>query len=105
MHTQVLGLDRFYLAEDYHQKYYLRNSSVLAREFSAMYPSPSALRDSTAAARVNGYLGGGGDAKDLLNEIESYGLTDAGRKALLGSVGLKDVANQPGGGCPLPKGE
>ena len=85
--TQIRRLERFFVAEDYHQKYYLRQDNVLTRDFRAMYPSDADFRESTAAARVNGWLGGVGDAKDLLGTVDSLGLSDAGRDRLLGLVG------------------
>ena len=45
---------RFHLAEDYHQKYYLRHDSVLMRELADYKPRD--LVDSTVAARLNGYV-------------------------------------------------
>ncbi len=66
---------RFYLAEDYHQKYYLRHDSLLFREFASY--SPQQLVDSTVAARLNGYVAGRGAPERLREEIETFGLSPA----------------------------
>lgn len=84
--TALLPATEFYRAEDYHQKYLLQRSLPLMQEFAAMYPDARAFTDSTAAARVNGYLGGHGTRAELQAEVESYGLTPAGREALLAAV-------------------
>ncbi len=65
---------RFYLAEDYHQKYYLRHDRVLAGELAAY--SPRELVDSTVAARLNGYVAGNGSPAQLRDELASFGLSD-----------------------------
>lgn len=51
---------RFYRAEAYHQKYRLRSRRDLMDEFRARFGTDQALVDSTAAARVNGWLDGYG---------------------------------------------
>lgn len=58
VYTEIVPLDEFYLAEYYHQKFRLKQSPVFANQFSTIYPDHADLVDSTAAARVNGYLGG-----------------------------------------------
>jgi hypothetical protein len=84
--TEVLPLNKFYLAEDYHQKHMLRNNSALSEEFEAKYPSVEQLISSTAVARVNGYLGGSGTCDQLQSEIDGFGLSESGRKRLLKEV-------------------
>ena len=77
--TAIEPLDRFYLAEDYHQKYYLQNVEELAMEIKAYYPDIMDLVESTVAARLNGIAGGYGDPALLEKELDFYGLSDRGR--------------------------
>ena len=58
--TTIETLDRFYLAEGYHQKYELRSTPVVADELEDIYGD--AFVDSTVAARLNGFVAGHGDA-------------------------------------------
>lgn len=80
--TEVISLNKFYIAEDYHQKYYLQARSELAEEIMAYYDQFSGFNDSTAAARLNGYIGGHGNIDRLNEEIESFGLSSRGKAAL-----------------------
>lgn len=66
---------RFHLAEDYHQKYYLRHDTVLARELASY--TPRELVDSTIAARLNGYVAGRGSLAQLRTELATFGLSPA----------------------------
>jgi len=69
---------RFYAAEDYHQKYYLRHDATLMREFADY--SPAELRESALAARLNGYVAGKGSRERLRDELGAFGLSlDAAR--------------------------
>lgn len=63
--TEIARIDRFWWAEDYHQKYYLRQDREIAGEFLAIYPSLEDFVDSTAVTRANAYVGGHGPADDL----------------------------------------
>jgi peptide-methionine (S)-S-oxide reductase len=80
--TPILAITEFTLAEDYHQKYYLRQNKVLSKELQAYYPDTKDFYASTAVARVNGYLGGFGSAANLQKEIDQLGLSADGKKLL-----------------------
>ena len=88
--TKILPLTAFYRAEDYHQKYRLRRERNLLREFERIYPAGGDLVDSTAAARVNGYLGGHGTSADLKTDLKRLGLSAEGSRYLLRIVDSKN---------------
>jgi len=83
--TEISALKKFYPAEDYHQKYVLRNSALMD-EFHAIYPNERDFMNSTATARVNSYLSGHGSRADLKAELPSLGLSEEAGKALLNRV-------------------
>lgn len=66
---------RFYLAEDYHQKYYLRHDRTLIAELADY--TPRELVESTVAARLNGYVAGRGTLAQLHDELPQLGLSAA----------------------------
>ena len=84
--TEIISLKNFYLAENYHQKYKLQQSSALRDRFMEIYPNFIDFINSTAVARVNGFLGGHGTCEQLKKEIDTYGLPDPLKKFLLDRV-------------------
>jgi peptide-methionine (S)-S-oxide reductase len=52
-------------------------------EFRSIYPTDEAFMNSTAAARVNGYLSGFGSAATLQEEIDRLGLFPEAQRRLL----------------------
>jgi methionine-S-sulfoxide reductase len=82
--TEIVPYTEFWLAENYHQKYRLRGAEDLMEEFRAMYPDPRDFVDSTAAARVNGYVGGNGTLEQFEEEVDELGLSPEGRERLEG---------------------
>lgn len=84
--TEIRPAGEFFLAEDYHQKYLLRSERDILREFTAIYPSERDFVNSTAAARVNGYLDGYGTPADLRAELPGFGLSPQADKRLTNIV-------------------
>ncbi len=81
--TDIVPLKAFYLAEDYHQKYYLRQVPEIMKDFKAFYPDPKDFVDSTAAARINGFMGGNGTYESLEAQLPGFGLSFEARQKLL----------------------
>jgi peptide-methionine (S)-S-oxide reductase len=97
--TRIETLKKFWPAEDYHQKFYLRKDRTLLAQFRGMFGDDEvALRDSTAAMRVNGYASLGGTQARLDGEVESFGLSEPVRAHLDSLVGETAV----GAACALP---
>lgn len=80
--TAIEPAGKFYPAEDYHQKYLLRRGDFLWQEFQAMYLDEQEIFDSTAAARINGYLGCNGTRDDLEVQFGQLGLSPRARQWL-----------------------
>ncbi|MDX5435681.1 MAG: peptide-methionine (S)-S-oxide reductase MsrA [Pontibacter sp.] len=83
IYTCLYPCQHFYLAEERHQKYKLQRQAVLMEEFQALYPNMQDFINSTAAARVKGYLYGYGSREKLLDQSEAFGLSPAACQELL----------------------
>jgi peptide-methionine (S)-S-oxide reductase len=71
VYTEIIPFSEFHLAEDYHQKYYLQQVPELMEELSVVYPNFADFIDSTAAARINGYLAGHVTFQKLQEQLDS----------------------------------
>lgn len=78
---------RFYLAEDYHQKYYLRHDSVLMAELAGY--TPLQFVESRVAARLNGYVAGKGTPSQLHEDLPRLGLSRVASEHLEKVVGQR----------------
>jgi peptide-methionine (S)-S-oxide reductase len=81
--TPVLPLEAYYHAEDYHQKYSLQRHHNLMSGFKGMYPEFRDIVDSTAAARLNGFAAGYGEATLFDEEKIDYGFALEDLKAVV----------------------
>jgi peptide-methionine (S)-S-oxide reductase len=100
VYTVIRPFENFTLAEDYHQKYYLQGDRDLFGEMSKIYPEMQSLIGSTAAARINGYLGGNGSLLSLQQGITALGLSEWGRNKLL-QLGSTLLRVSGGNFCPV----
>jgi peptide-methionine (S)-S-oxide reductase len=91
--TEVLPLRSFTRAEDYHQKYMLKRDKALMEELSRIFPDHRDLVDSTAAARLNAYMGGYGSQTQFDREIDSLGLSPENRAKVANLVCGKGLSN------------
>jgi len=87
--TEILPGHTFRPAEQYHQKYRLQHQRELNSEYRAIYPAFVDYLDSTAVARVNGYVGGEGREDQLEAELPLLGLSEEGQRRLRRSVRLR----------------
>ncbi|XP_071495931.1 peptide methionine sulfoxide reductase-like [Diadema antillarum] len=71
--TVIKPAETFYDAEDYHQKYMLRQHRSL---FQGLVLKPNEEVWSHAASRLNGYMAGYGRLKDFEAEAANFGLSE-----------------------------
>lgn len=97
VYTLIRPFTDFTEAEDYHQKYSLKNNPIFMRELKQFYSDEKSLTGSTAAARINGYLAGNGTLEELQKEVDTFGLSAEGKKRLLSMVKSEETAaGEPG---------
>lgn len=80
--TEIRPAGPFYLAEGYHQKYYLRRVNAVMADLEQRYPTVQQLIDSNVTARLNGYVGGYGTASGLEQDIPVFDLSPASQERM-----------------------
>ncbi len=84
--TELVPFRGFTRAEDYHQKFRLQQLPSLAAEVLHLFPLFDAFVDSTAVARINGYVSGYGTLRQLDTEIAKLGLSPSAQALLRSRV-------------------
>ncbi len=100
--TEITEATPFYKAEDYHQKYYLRKRPEILQELLSAYPEKDSFVASTAAARINGYLGCNGEKDEIEEALPQLGLS-AEMQARLVKYVSTNCGRLAGLTCPAPK--
>jgi peptide-methionine (S)-S-oxide reductase len=93
VHTSIEPLVRFWIAEDYHQKFRLRGHSRVADELRALMPDERAFIDSTSAARLNAWVDGWGGAAQVERELPLTGLSRSAQDEVLAFAGRREHAD------------
>ncbi|MCT4633059.1 MAG: peptide-methionine (S)-S-oxide reductase [Firmicutes bacterium] len=57
-HVEIKAMGEYYRAEDYHQKFYLKNAELVRIELRKRYESDLELEKSIDAVKINSLLGG-----------------------------------------------
>ena len=99
--TAIEPVDTFTVAEDYHQKHYLRNARAFIDGLRGRYAVEAELLASTEATRLNGYLGCNGEPAELGAGIAALGLPEKVQQQLLDYLTLR-CQEFKGAGCTLP---
>jgi peptide-methionine (S)-S-oxide reductase len=72
--TEIRPFTEFYLAEDYHQKYWLQQAPDIMERLRVIYPDSADFVNSTAAARLNGFVGGNATLEELRASFDGLDL-------------------------------
>ncbi|QHS24348.1 peptide-methionine (S)-S-oxide reductase [Virgibacillus sp. MSP4-1] len=81
--TEIQPFSTFHLAEDYHQKYYLKRFKRATETIQRLFPHHKAFVDATISARLNGFVKEFGKMNELKNEIEYWKLSEEEKRKLL----------------------
>ncbi len=85
--TEFQAYANFYVAEDYHQKYYLKRYVKATSEIQHLFYDHDAFINSTISARLNGFVKGFGTMNTIKEEIENWGLNAEEKTDLLHHLG------------------
>lgn len=84
--TEIAEYENFTMADERHQKYYLKRYPNTLQQLQDLFPKPELLIDSTFAARLNGFVKGYGKLRLLKNEIALWNIDEEDREVLLNKL-------------------
>ncbi|MDQ0255820.1 peptide-methionine (S)-S-oxide reductase [Evansella vedderi] len=84
--TEVSPYTNFTLAEERHQKYYLKRYPHAMEKLKELYPDDHSFVNSTVIARLNGFVKGYGSLSKIKEEIGSWGLSKERNTRLMSTI-------------------
>lgn len=84
--TEIRPFQSFQLAEERHQKYYLRRFPDAVEKLAELCPTPESLRDSTIAARLNGLAKGYTNLERIIGELRTWESGETERERWIGLI-------------------
>jgi len=81
--TEIVPFSSMTMAEDYHQKYYLKRYKAATEILFDLFPDHTAFVSSTLTARLNGFVKGFGTWEGLKGEISDWGVSQKEQEHLL----------------------
>ncbi len=81
--TEISPYKAFYLAEDKHQKYYLKRFQKAYKTVMDCFPTHQEVIDSTLVARLNGFVREFGSLHDVRKDVETWGLSENDCKSVM----------------------
>lgn len=84
--TDIAAFTEFTLAEERHQKYYLKRYPKAMEQLVPLYPNSELLNDSTFAARLNGFVKGFGNRQNLKSEITGWNIAPEYQEILINKL-------------------
>ena len=84
--TEIAAFEQFTLADERHQKYYLKRYPNTLEQLQDLFPKMDHLVDSTFAARLNGFVKGYGKMRLLKSEVAGWNIDEENRDILLNKL-------------------